>query len=129
MLYQNHCKTPKSLLQHSYRAPTALLRCSYRTPTLLLQHSYRMPAKRLQHSCRMLISKMIEYLSFLLQCISVTQLGVTSCYLYFQRKSSLKWLKRVLMTYFQRYPMIQDRWQSLWTNQSSGCIQWELVLH
>ena len=63
---------------------------SYETPTGLLQHSHRTSAKRLQHIYRMLVSKMIEYSSFLLQCTSVSSFGVTTCYLYFQMKTLLK---------------------------------------
>ena len=42
----------------------------------------------------MLISKMIEYLSFLLQCTSVTLLEATACYMHFQMKTLLKMAER-----------------------------------
>ena len=82
MSYQNHYKTPSKRLQHTYKMPAKRLRHSYgttvKTPTALLQHAYQdfysTPSKRLLHSNRTPISKMIEYLSFLLLCTLVALL-------------------------------------------------------
>ena len=54
----------------------------YSAPAGCLLRDHSTPTGLLQCSCRTLVSKMIEYMSFLLQCISVMILGATTCCLY-----------------------------------------------
>ena len=74
------CVTMKPL-QDTYSTAAKRLQNSCHKTTALLPRDYSTPVKRLQHSYRTLIRKMIEYLSFLLQCTSVILLGATTCYL------------------------------------------------
>ena len=81
-LFGNENRTSESLLNCVIMKPLR----DYITPTGHLPRDYSIPAKRPQNSYRMLISKMIKYVRFLLQCTSVTLLGATACYLYFLLK-------------------------------------------
>ena len=69
-------------MSHLVKTPIKTQQCSYRAPTALLPRDYSTLANRLQHIYRMLISKMIEYLRFLLLCTLVALLGAAACYLY-----------------------------------------------
>ena len=52
------------------------------TSAELLPRDYRTPTNRLQTSCQETMTKMIEYLSFFLQCTIVVLLGAAAYCLY-----------------------------------------------
>ena len=103
----NWCnKSPIKRLQHSCQDSTTLLQHSCqdtsRTPAGLLQHfcqeSYGTPIVSYQET----VANMLEYVSFLLQCITTIILGTTAYYMY----SLIKWLRKLLMNYYRRYHTI-----------------------
>ena len=78
-------------LQDSYSTTIKTPTADYSTITAVISRdSYQETTALLSRDYRTLISKIIEYLSFILLCTLVALLGATTCYLYFKMKTLLK---------------------------------------
>ena len=96
-VYKTPIKTPTVILSKHYRMLVSKIQHSCQEATALLSRHYITPIKTpttlLSRDHRTHISKMIEYLSFILQCTSVVLLRATACYLYFRTKTLLRMAK------------------------------------
>ena len=77
---------------------------------------YRTIDKRLQNSCQETTAKIIEYLSFLLQCVTVTLLGASAYYLY----SLLRMVEASINELFTEPPELDVKRQKLIRSSSAS---------